>query len=64
MGKSKNLRMGGGESLTSVVFDKQKCAVCGREAHPWGIYNHGKDIVCSRYCGAKYVEKRNELRNL
>ena len=64
MAKSKNLRMGNGESLTPCVFDRQPCHVCGREAHVWGIYEHGKVVVCSRYCGAKYLEDRREKHGI
>ena len=64
MAKSKNLRMGNGESLTPIVFDKQVCVVCGRKANPWGIYEHGNAIVCSRFCGAKYLDERRKKHGI
>jgi len=43
-----------------TVYDSMTCVICGKKSAPWGVYNHGKVMVCSRFCGAQYVGKRHE----
>ena len=54
----RNLTHGQGENLTSTVFGKKPCHVCGKQSHPWAYILHGKTHVCSKACYCEFVIER------